>query len=184
MYCSNCGAQIDDKAVVCVKCGVPTANYRQSVFGGAPGAEGYDWLTTLLLCFFLGVFGVHSFYTRKTTIGVVQLLTLGGCGIWAFVDFIMILLGTFGIAYLASSEGTGMDFLVVALADCVTIFGLMGISSIIMFSYPGYSLSAGTILVAPAMLITFILHDIGYFILITGGVLVAIAFVFYLALSQ
>ena len=96
MYCTNCGAQLDDKAVICVKCGVPTANYKQhaTVFGGNEG-EGYDWLTTLLLCFFLGVFGVHNFYTKKTTIAIVQLLTLGGCGIWAFVDFIMILVGSY-----------------------------------------------------------------------------------------
>ena len=92
MYCSNCGAQIDDRAVVCVKCGVPTLNYKS---GPVTPAVGYDWLTTLLLCFFLGVFGVHSFYTRKTGIGVVQLLTLGGCGIWALVDFIMILLESY-----------------------------------------------------------------------------------------
>ena len=26
MYCNNCGEQIDDKAVVCPKCGVPVKN--------------------------------------------------------------------------------------------------------------------------------------------------------------
>jgi len=96
MYCSNCGYPIDDKAVICVKCGVATHNFRTA---GAPrfasDVQGYDWLTTLLLCFFLGVFGVHSFYTKKTTIGIIQLLTLGGCGIWSLVDFIMILLETY-----------------------------------------------------------------------------------------
>jgi TM2 domain-containing membrane protein YozV len=58
-------------------------------------AEGKDWLTALLLCFFLGIFGIHRFYTGHTTIGVVQLLTLGGCGIWALVDFILIIVGSF-----------------------------------------------------------------------------------------
>ncbi len=98
MFCSNCGAQIDDKAAVCVKCGAKTANFNQPQPHpgiGGPVQGGYDWLTTLLLCFFLGGLGVHSFYTKKTTIGVAQLLTLGGCGIWALIDFIMILLGTF-----------------------------------------------------------------------------------------
>jgi hypothetical protein len=113
--------------------------------------------------------------------GYVQGITTINFTYWIYV---MILLGTFGIAYLASSEGNGMDFLVVALADSTTIFGLMGISAAVMISYPGYSLSPGTILVAPAMLITFILHDIGYFILITGGVLVASALIFYLLLDQ
>ena len=27
MYCTNCGKEIDDKAVICVHCGVPTDNY-------------------------------------------------------------------------------------------------------------------------------------------------------------
>jgi len=87
MFCPTCGAEINDKAVVCVKCGCAINNETN--------ADGFDWLTTLLLCFFLGGFGVHSFYTKKTGIGVAQLLTLGGCGIWVLIDFIMIILGSF-----------------------------------------------------------------------------------------
>jgi len=56
---------------------------------------GKDWLTTLLLCIFLGGLGVHRFYTGHTVIGIVQLLTLGGCGIWSLVDLIMIAIGNF-----------------------------------------------------------------------------------------
>jgi TM2 domain-containing membrane protein YozV len=47
-----------------------------------------------LLCFFLGGFGVHRFYLGYVTIGVIQLVTLGGCGIWAIIDFILILVGS------------------------------------------------------------------------------------------
>ncbi len=100
MFCSNCGAQIDDKAVVCVKCGVLTGNVPVSKLPEElVNQEGYDWLTTLLLCWFLGWLGVHSFYTKKTTIGIIQLVTLGGCGIWQLVDLIMILVGSFRDGY-------------------------------------------------------------------------------------
>ncbi len=54
-----------------------------------------DWLTTLILCIFLEVFGVHRFYTGHIAIGVIQLLTLGGCGIWWLIDLIMIATGSF-----------------------------------------------------------------------------------------
>ena len=52
-------------------------------------------LVALLLCFFFGVFGVHRFYVGKVGTGILQLVTLGGCGIWAMIDLILIAVGTF-----------------------------------------------------------------------------------------
>ncbi len=53
------------------------------------------FVPTLLLCFFLGPFGVHRFYVGKIGTGILMLLTLGGLGIWALIDFIMIAVSSF-----------------------------------------------------------------------------------------
>ncbi|WP_418991312.1 NINE protein [Alistipes sp.] len=91
MFCTNCGKELADNALMCPACGAPTRKGPEI----PADASDKDWLTTLLLCFFLGGFGIHSFYSGKPVIGVVQLLTLGGCGIWALIDFIMIICGSF-----------------------------------------------------------------------------------------
>lgn len=52
-------------------------------------------LAAALLAWFLGVFGVHRFYVGKVGTGLLMLVTLGGLGIWALIDFIVILVGSF-----------------------------------------------------------------------------------------
>ena len=54
-----------------------------------------NWLTTLLLSIFLGSLGVHRFYAGKIGTDILMLLTLGGCGIWYWIDLIMIIMGKF-----------------------------------------------------------------------------------------
>ncbi|WP_233589192.1 TM2 domain-containing protein [Gynurincola endophyticus] len=54
---------------------------------------GKSQLVAVLLCFFVGALGIHRFYMGYTTIGIIQLLTLGGCGVWALIDFIRLLIG-------------------------------------------------------------------------------------------
>ena len=54
-----------------------------------------DWLTTLLLSLLLGALGVDHFYAGKTLTGILKLITLGGCGIWALIDLIMVITGNF-----------------------------------------------------------------------------------------
>jgi TM2 domain-containing membrane protein YozV len=41
------------------------------------------------------VFGIHRFYVGKTGTGILQLLTLGGLGIWTLYDLVMIVIGNF-----------------------------------------------------------------------------------------
>jgi len=54
---------------------------------------GNSQLAALLICFFVGGIGIHRFYLGYTWQGVVQLLTLGGCGVWSLIDFIRICIG-------------------------------------------------------------------------------------------
>jgi DNA polymerase III gamma/tau subunit len=56
-----------------------------------------DWVA-FILCLFLGVFGIHRFYLGYPLIGVLQILTLGGFGIWILIDLIRIITGDLGPA--------------------------------------------------------------------------------------
>jgi len=52
-------------------------------------------LIAAILAFFFGVFGAHRFYAGKTGTGLTQVFTIGGLGIWYFIDFLIILFGEF-----------------------------------------------------------------------------------------
>ncbi len=63
-----------------------------SAGGGGGGGNCKSWIACVLLCFFLGGLGIHRFYMGYTWQGIVQLITGGGCGIWALIDFTRILM--------------------------------------------------------------------------------------------
>lgn len=88
-YCPSCGAEIKELAEICPKCGV-----RQPSVGKSSGNSTVG-IITLVLCLFLGYLGAHRFYNGHIGTGILQLITLGGFGIWTLIDLIMILTGSF-----------------------------------------------------------------------------------------
>jgi predicted RNA-binding Zn-ribbon protein involved in translation (DUF1610 family) len=88
IYCRACGSQMHFSAHACPGCGA--AQQEQ-----ASSRSLKRILPAAILCFFFGIFGVHRFYVGKVGTGILQLFTLGGFGIWAFIDFIMIVVGSF-----------------------------------------------------------------------------------------
>ena len=65
----------------------------KAVKKNADPGEGKSQLIALILCIFVGVLGIHRFYLGYTMEGVLQLLTGGGCGVWALIDLIRIITG-------------------------------------------------------------------------------------------
>lgn len=59
----------------------------------APAGGGKSQIIALLLVLLVGGLGIHRFYLGYTWQGVVQLLTGGGCGVWALIDLIRIITG-------------------------------------------------------------------------------------------
>lgn len=91
-FCKDCGAEIARAAEICPKCGVRQVAVA---FAKVEGASSKSRTAASLLCFFLGVLGVHRFYVGKIGTGILWLLTLGLLGIGELIDFIMILSGKF-----------------------------------------------------------------------------------------
>jgi len=68
MFCVQCGNQIPDAAVLCVKCGTATGR------GGPWSRPAKTRLTFILLGVFLGGLGIHNFYVGYFGRGIAQLL--------------------------------------------------------------------------------------------------------------
>ena len=98
-FCEQCGSVIAKEAVVCPLCGCQVAAFQQiqptviinNNNGVMNGATAKDKWMTFVLCFFLGVFGIHRFYEGKFGTGLLFLFTGGLFGIGWLVDIIRIL---------------------------------------------------------------------------------------------
>jgi hypothetical protein len=70
----------------------PQAPYGRNPVTGEPLSDKQKLIAGLLQLF-LGGFGVGRFYLGYTGIGIAQLVTCGGLGIWALIDAILIFVG-------------------------------------------------------------------------------------------
>lgn len=121
MFCRNCGNQLDDKAIACIKCGAeprkgvaycsncgkptdPKAIVCVSCGAGLKLADqGCNKIAAGLLAIFLGCLGIHKFIMGYTKEGVIMLLvSLLTCGIGASVMWVIGLIE--GIIYLTKSD--------------------------------------------------------------------------------
>ena len=97
-----------------------------------------NWFVALVISFLFGPLGVDRFYLGCFWTGIIKLLTLGGLGIWALIDFIRLLAGDrlcggfewidakhYGLQQGGMNGGCGTDYCVITL-------------SIVLFLYVSY----------------------------------------------
>lgn len=124
MYCRNCAKQIDDKAVVCIHCGVPPQSgnifcqncgeqteENQVVCtkcGVAVSASKGDKskVAAGIFALLLGGFGAHKFYLGYTAEAIITLIVMwGGMFLIGIPSIIMaIIVFIEGIIYLTKSD--------------------------------------------------------------------------------
>ncbi len=49
-----------------------------------------NWILTLIMSILFGALGVDRFIMGHVGLGILKLITFGGCGIWWLVDLILI----------------------------------------------------------------------------------------------
>ena len=94
-FCANCGNATNPDAEVCLNCGVALKKA-----GAAGDLNGQDKIVMILVCLFLGGFGIHNFMmgeTKKGIFKIIMSLLCGIGGILALIDLIRIAMGTYKV---------------------------------------------------------------------------------------
>ncbi|HVF55106.1 MAG TPA: TM2 domain-containing protein [Pyrinomonadaceae bacterium] len=64
---------------------------QRMLFVSQYNSDRKDRSTALILSILLGTLGIDRFYVGDTLLGLLKLLTFGGCWIWAVVDWFLIM---------------------------------------------------------------------------------------------
>ena len=102
MYCKHCNEKIFEGQTICVNCGSPIDNVKQSdnVRISTPKTikkqgdmNGHNKIAIALLCLFLGGFGAHNFIMGENKKGIIKVVSsIFGIGfILAIIDFLKII---------------------------------------------------------------------------------------------
>lgn len=108
-YCSKCGKEIVEGSSFCDKCGEKLGNTQNTIHNSAipaamtgqtnmatrqPDVSPKDKGVVILLSIYLGCFGADRFYRGQIGLGLLKLITFGGCCIWWLIDTFVYLLGS------------------------------------------------------------------------------------------
>jgi hypothetical protein len=124
-YCAQCGSKLEVDSHFCAKCGA-SRDTETRVIKKSPKSA----LVALLLCLFLGTFGIHRFYVGKIGTGILMLLTAGGFGIWFLIDLIRIACSDF-----TDSQGNYLELMKSTAPTYQKVLLVIGVlmASFIMF---------------------------------------------------